>query len=762
MAELRKDAEYKKFMEEYTAKLAKELEKDSTKTASGDSTPFDIHNIKSKEYQDFKKELLPRHYTLYENACNFCEKFVKFSVDKTKRTEIEENIKISHLNITPEGVLSFSLLAPMALLFIGAFLSIIFSVIFTKRLDDGLFFALFFVLAAAVLIFPLSNLPKFFANDWRMRASNQMVLCVFYIVTYMRHTSNLERAIEFASDHLGPPLSLDLRKVLWDVEVQNYATIKESLADYLDSWKKWNMEFVEAIHLIESSLYEPNEPTRLEALNKSLSVMLEETYEKMLHFAQNLKSPLTMLNMLGIILPILGLVILPLVFNFLDMFKWYHLALLYNIALPISVFYIGLNILSTRPTGYGDTDISDTNPELKKKKNLLLKFGSSEFAISPKFIAVTIFIVLFSIGISPLVIHAVKPDYDLGFSLDKGFNCYDPKGLTEDSPTQTKSPCTIFLLEYRASKKDSTQIIGPFGLGAAILSLFIPLSIGLSVGVYHSLRSKNVIAIRERTKALEKEFASALFQLGNRLGDNIPAEVAFEKVASVMEGTLSGDFFTIASNNVRRMGLSVDQALFDPKVGAILTFPSSLIESSMKVMAESSKKGPKIASQALISVSEYIKEMHRVDERLKDLLADVISSMQSQINFLTPVIAGIVVGIASMITTIMGKISSVSSNLAASSGGQLTAFTSMISGDSVPTFYLQAIVGIYVVQIVYILVIISNGVENGADNLSESYNLGKSMIRSTLLYFVISLVVMLLFNIISTQIIGAGVLGPGT
>ena len=76
----------------------------------------------------------------------------------------------------------------------------------------------------------------------------------------------------------------------------------------------------------------------------------------------------------------------------------------------------------------------------------------------------------------------------------------------------------------------------------------------------------------------------------------------------------------------------------------------------MKVLIESSKKGTRIAAQALLNVSQYIKEMHRVDERLKDLMADIISSMKSQIAFLTPAIAGIVIGITSMITTILGAL----------------------------------------------------------------------------------------------------------
>ena len=47
-------------------------------------------------------------------------------------------------------------------------------------------------------LIPLQRLPYYLANSWRMKASNQMVLCTFYLVTYMRHTSNLELAVDFA------------------------------------------------------------------------------------------------------------------------------------------------------------------------------------------------------------------------------------------------------------------------------------------------------------------------------------------------------------------------------------------------------------------------------------------------------------------------------------------------------------------------------------------------------------------------------------
>jgi len=685
--------------------------------------------ITSKEYQEFKKECMPRHLTLYEKLCNLSEKILRIKPDKNKEETVIENIYIAHLKVTPSGVVSFSFLAPI--------LTILFGSLISYLIFQSVFFIFFFFIIGVILIKPLRNLPDYIANSWRLKASNQMVLCIFYVVTYMRHTSNLENAIEFAADHLAAPLSLDLKKVLWDVETEKYESVKESLEIYLQTWKKWNFEFVEAFHLIESSLYEGSEERRLNSLDKSLDVILSETYEKMLHYAHNLQSPITMLHMLGIILPILGLVILPLVVSFMQGVQWYHIAALYNLALPVGVYYLGKNILSRRPTGYGQTDISEENPELKKYKNIIIRFGKFEFLINPIFFSIFIGSILFILGISPLIFHSL--DFrDIGFG-------------GEDLSSACGS--AFCLLEYRENTK-TQEIIGPYGLGATILSLLVTLAFGLGLGIFYRLRSKNIIKIRERSKKLELEFASALFQLGNRLGDGLPAEIAFSKVENVMEGTVSGSFFKLVGSNIRRLGMSVKQAIFDPVHGALVSFPSNLIESSMKVLVQSIKKGPVIAAQALTNVSRYIKEIHSVNERLRDLMADIISSMNSQIKFLTPAISGIVVGITSMVTTILGKLGTQLKNVT-SGGGGATASTGLmeIFGDSIPTYHFQIIVGLYVVQITYILTVLVNGIENGSDNVNEKYQLGNNLIRSTLLYCFISLVVIVIFNFVASQIL---------
>lgn len=707
-------AEIEKVMDEYKQKVATQL----------GTMPEDVSSIKrpsSIEYLEFKKEMIPNHMGLYEKACNLAEKLIKMKPKPAKAAALQENIDICHLNITPTGATSFSMILPMAVIFFGIIQFIV---------TGSLFFTMFLIFGGLILMIPLQKFPSFLANGWRMKASNQMVLCIFYVVTYMRHTSNLELAIEFASEHLAPPLSLDLKRVVWNVETEKYESVKESLDMYLETWRKWNLEFIEAFHLIESSLYEGSEDRRLAMLDKSLDVILDETYEKMLHYAHNLKSPITMLHMMGVILPILGLVILPLVVSFMEGVSWYHIAVLYNIIFPVVVFWLGKNILSTRPTGYGDSDASENNPELKKYRNLIIHLFGTEIKIPPMIVSAIIISVLVFIGLTPLIIHTIVPSPEFDINLGAGFN----------------------ILGYRESSSDPNKIIGPFGIGSSILSFAFPLAFGIGFGIYYKIRSKNVMKIRNQAKKLESEFASALFQLGNRLGDGLPAELAFSKVSEVMEDTVSGRFFDLVSTNIRKLGMGVEDAIFNERRGALVSFPSNVIESSMKVMTESIKKGPKVAAQALMNVSRYIKEIHKVNERLKDLMADIISSMKSQIKFMTPAISGIVIGITSMISTILGSLGGQMQKLSAAEGAQRIGGVAGLFGDGIPTYYFQIVVGVYVVQIVYVLTLLGNGIENGADKLNERYELGQNLIKSTILYCIVAMTVMIIFNLIASEI----------
>jgi len=255
---------------------------------------------------------------------------------------------------------------------------------------------------------------------------------------------------------------------------------------------------------------------------------------------------------------------------------------------------------------------------------------------------------------------------------------------------------------------------------------------------------------------LELEFSGSLFQLGNRIGDGVPVELAFGDVAGNMHGTPTGNFFQLVSSNIQKFGADVKRAIFDKNIGAIAKYPSNLIESSMKVLLESSRKGPQVVSKSLTSISAYFERIHQVNERLKDLLSETLSSMKSQISFLTPIIAGIVVGISTMIVTILGRLSlllleSTSQGGEASLGG-LEGLTGLFEIPSIiPSYFLQLVIGIYVIEIVVILTALANSIESG-NKISAENKISKNLLSSGILYFIISLFVTLIFTLLATNI----------
>ena len=472
----------------------------------------------------------------------------------------------------------------------------------------------------------------------------------------------------------------------------------------------------------------------MNSLDKAIDIILEEMYDKMLHYSHSLKGPVTMIHMLGIVLPVLGLVILPLVVSFMEEIKWYHISFIYNILLPIGVYFLTKNVLSKRPSGYGGKSIEELTPFLKTKINNMRGLSN----------ALTIFIPLFLIGISPLLIHLFAPNFDIRILYQEVEEGVRIGGLS--------------LLGYNSNG------VGPFGVGATLLSIFITMAIGLSTGVYYKTVSEKPLKIRENVKRLEKEFAGTLFQLANKLGDGLPIEIALSKMAEELKHTKSGEFFSAIYTNMTKMGYSLEKAIFDKEIGAIRIFPSPLVDSSMKILVDSIKKGPLVCSKALINISTYLRNMDRIEERLRDLMADELSNMKTQVGFLTPIISGIVIGITSMISTIfvslqenINLLQSAGSNLKGTNFGNIAQIMNMFN-MTIPTFYFQVIIGVYLIEVIFLLVNLINSLENGEDELSRKGLLGKYMITSTLLYSIIAFVIIIIFNLLAASITGSGVI----
>jgi hypothetical protein len=204
------------------------------------------------------------------------------------------------------------------------------------------------------------------------------------------------------------------------------------------------------------------------------------------------------------------------------------------------------------------------------------------------------------------------------------------------------------------------------------------------------------------------------------------------------------------------LGMSVEKAIFDPKRGVLVYYPSNLIATSMRILIEASKKGLKIAAISLMSISEYVKNLQKITNRLKDLLAEISSEMKSNMTFLAPLLSGIVVGLALMITSIVNRL-----DLAALSGENLDGLGGNLANvpeifriqDMIPPYWLQIAIGIYLIQMIFILTRTLVTIDSGEDKLTTINKIGLNLRKGVMFYFLTALVATIAMFILSSVVL---------
>jgi hypothetical protein len=695
----------------------------------GQIKTFNKNSNYSREYVKFKEEMAPK-LTRYEKWAKSLGNIIKLKISSKDEGRVKRQLEIAHLNILPSQALGLSVMAFVSVFIIGLLISVATALIRGSIAAFPFLFFFLIIILSSFLFYFVNEYPKRLANSWRLKASSQMVPAILYMVVYMRHTPNLEKAISFASNHLQYPLALDFKKVFYNVEIGKFSTMKESLDNYLETWRDYSIEFIEAFHLIQSSLFEPDEARRISTLEKTLQVVLDGVYNKMLRFTHNVRSPLTNVYMLGVVLPTLGLALLPLASAMIgDFLKWTHIFILFNLIVPFFVFYLTDKIMMLRPGGYGESGLLEKNPLYPKYKSR-----------KPYFTAFLICLPFFIIGLLPLIFQYTPIPDLIGLQKDYSFSQLG-LGIFGDEK----------IFDF---KQIGDRSVGPFGIGALILSMFIPLGLALFFAIAFNKKTKDLIKERGKTKQLENEFNNSLFQLGNRIGNGMPPELVFGKVAQSSRGLMTEDFFKLVNYNIRQIGMSVERAIFDPRRGAIIHFPSDLIATSMRVLIESSKKGLKIAAISLMSISEYVKNIQKITSRLRDMLAEIVSDMKSNMTFLAPLLSGIVVGLAAMITSILNRLNLTSLGGDVGIGNLSTILQIFDLTKMIPPYYLQISIGIYIIQIIFILTGTLVMIDSGEDKLERTNKTGKNLKRGILFYFITAFLATIVLFVLSSVVLG--------
>ncbi len=652
--------------------------------------------IGSREYRLFKKKE-EVSLTWFEMIARFSGKIISVNPpDENTRKEIESSIAFTGLRVTPKDVMSLMVITLMS--FIVASILLV---------AAGLipFVGILFLSAAGVgLGYYFLKYPVNMLKSYRIKASSQVVLAILYMVVSMRVSPNLEQALRFSAANVSGPLAWDMRRLLWDIEMGKYYSASQAMTDYIAKWKPENEEFAEALRLIRDSRTHTAGKAEV-ILDEALDVILNGTKTRMKHYAQDLSLPVSVIHMMGIVLPILGSIMAPMAAVFMaEIARPEYFFISYNVVLPLFLIWFINSILKKRPTTFSQVDTSE-HPDLPPKGSFLLKIGGNKVVVP---------VLPFSLIIG------------LVFIL----------------------PAAFFFIENPATLLSAG---GEHGIFSLSMSLVLTLGLGFGIASYFILSNFQRIRIQKDVLTTEGEFELALFQLGNRISGGIPPELALEKsVDDVKDMSIAG-LFTIALKNMKNLGMTFKESLFNDKWGAIKYYPSRIIKNIMYMVVDIARKGVKYAAEGMLTVSKYLRNIRETQEYIRELLQESVSSMTFQAYLLTPMITGLIVSMAQVIIRVLSILGSRLQALSAGSemavnltgGGLLSPGT---VSEAVSPELFQLIIGIYLIEVIIILAMFLTKISQGENKVYQWYTAGKMLIVALAMYFLIAVGATLMFG----------------
>jgi hypothetical protein len=657
--------------------------------------------LRSLEYKIFKE----KNPTTVSKIINFGAKtigrVIKFNINKEQEKKINTILYLLGYDFDAKQLYGFGIFLLVALMLLG-----IVTLIIGQVMVGVAMMFLGVISFVGIQMFPQRQMTVRLS-----KASSDLVTMILYMVIFMRQTPNLEGAVQFASDNLTSYLALDLKKIIWDTAARKYPNIKDALDDYSKRWSKSSPAFTDAMFLIESSTSQETEEARLGLLDEASDRILGGTFEAMTKYASSLKEPLNTIYMIGMVLPVLGLVLAPMLMAFVAVPDFgLLLALMYDIGLPLMVYFLIRNKLLTRPSGFGAPNL-DNIPNIPKIGRFFINIGKKKVSLSALIPAAMVF-VLFLVPVYLLY----------------------PMLLT-------------------------------FGPTQIYISMFVTAAVGFAMVVYLKLSVIQLKETEEELNAVESSFGAAMSQMSSFLAQGYPPEATLVKVGENMKGTPVSDFFEITVNNIRKLGLSLKEAFFNTTSGSTRFFPSPMILASTKIFLSSAAKSVRNASVATLYVSKHLANLRRIEEQVRSMLEEVTSGMRVEVGLISPAMAGIVVGLTTLIGTVLtslsGSINSIQSAASTSSSGGVSsvvpfAFSMFnLSGGAIPLYTFQVIIGMYLISLSLIIGYAVSTISQPGDRILMRDTMASMLMISLILYILIAFIVTLIFASVGGLVISA-------
>ncbi|MEM4598575.1 MAG: type II secretion system F family protein, partial [Candidatus Diapherotrites archaeon] len=538
------------------------------------------------------------------------------------------------------------------------------------------------VVAALSIANYIYRYPISAAQAEQKKALGYIPEIVGYMIMSMKLTPNLEKAVEFSADHGRGKIAEEFKKLTWDISTGIYTTITEGLDRLAYRWGSYAPEFKRALVRIRASVLEDTEAKRDTVLNKTMDELLATIKEKMDTYARSLRQPAVVLFFVGVLLPLILMIILPIgsVFSGLPLANPLVIIALYNIAIPLGLLYFALGILKQRPPTQEAPEIPDDYPGLPPKNKVRL--GNTYIDIF-LLVAIVAFVGVIASyyfhqeGFPPKsmlkseyvetpvqIIRADRTEKEVLERSGYQENYFDiPDGVLYrqylSSYSETKSADaerkaeTKVLFEKKIFFMTKENDITPYNLWFGLILTF---SLCLFILLYYPAKYKRKIQLE--ISAMESEFKDALYIMASRLGENRPMEEVLKQTIDFLPNALiSRQVFSKTIDNITLLGMPLDSAVFDQKFGSVARIPSEVIKTGMRLVVDASSLGTSIAARTLASLSIQLDNTEKVAKALKEMIDEITVTMRTMAVIIAPVVLGITTALFKIVVLTMASIS---------------------------------------------------------------------------------------------------------
>lgn len=626
------------------------------------------YNKALKEFREIEQKYSESDQTYEEGEKRLkaAEKAFKKAERLYKQEKFNNAKDFLGMDISIQEVMLFAGFCSVLTLFIAFMLVILAFLLLNMSVIEAGIYLIPPLLAAPLLVFGyVASYPEILANRVKTKSLGRSPEAVNYLVMSMRLSPSLNKALAFAAESADEPISSGLKKVLWDIYMHKYDNIEESFLAFAFEWGEWNEDFKRALYAIRSSTLERSEEGRTRILDKASEVILEGTKRRIEGFVSSLQAPTTVLFALGILLPMIIGAMLPLM------------------ALQV-------------PTGttFGTTTVTraGATPDI----------GSA--------VAIVLLMDVLFPGIAFIYAYHI---------LGKRPGTSTPPNVKSELSTgkgRTITSITV-LLGVGFGLLGIPYLRGSLGIFGAILGpVPIVLGIGFAIGYHCKATSKSQKKRRDEIKKMEEEFPDALFKLGSRITEGEPLETALKKVSDSMKGSAIAELFERISYNIQITRSTPEEAMFGREFGVLRDLPSRTIRAAMKTVTESVKKDATTAGALIINISNYLRDMKKVEHDIKTSLSQTVEMMKSTGILFAPLVMGITASLYVLLSREFAL---------------LPGSTQLLSNDA---FFL--IIGIYLVLMVMVTVYFSVGIEHGEDWIELKHSIGNALPIAVTVYAV--------------------------